>query len=187
MNAQPAAAFAWNAAAYAQDQSFASTFSSVNATRTAETPASDQFAVPATAFGGAWTGTWRHADGARTSGGADARYVRGETRENYTFTNGAFTRQRVAGGEQNVAGIFGLHERPLMPALRLTLGARIDTWSESDGHRRENDRGTGAVFATTTTRTATAPSSVPAPAWFGRWTRISACAPTSSRRSADPR
>lgn len=146
VNAQPAAAFAWNAAAYAQDQSFASTFSSVNATRTAETPASDQFAVPATAFGGAWTGTWRHADGARTSGGADARYVRGETRENYTFTNGAFTRQRVAGGEQNVAGIFGLHERPLMPALRLTLGARIDTWSESAGHRRENDRGTGAVL-----------------------------------------
>ena len=38
---QPADAFAWKATAYAQDQGFSSTFSGVNATRTAETPASE--------------------------------------------------------------------------------------------------------------------------------------------------
>lgn len=143
---QPAAAFAWNATAYAQDQSFASTFGSINATRTTETPASDQYAVPSTAFGAAWTGAWKHADGARSSGGFDARYVRGETREYYTLVNGAFTRQRIAGGQQRIGGLYGLHQRSLAPALRLTLGGRVDGWNETDGHRRESDRATGVML-----------------------------------------
>lgn len=142
---RPAKNFAWTAVAYGQDQSFASTFSAVNASRTSETPASDQFAVPATAFGAAWTGAWQHADGASTSAGVDARFVRGETRENFSFVAGNFTRQRVAGGRQRVGGVFALHERPIAPGWRATLGARLDSWSETDGHRREADRATGAV------------------------------------------
>jgi outer membrane receptor protein involved in Fe transport len=143
---QPAETFAWNALGYVQSQSFASTFSAVNATRTAETPASDQFHVPATAFGAAWTGVWQPSPADRASFGADTRFVRGETRENFTFSNGVFTRQRVAGGEQTVAGLFAMHERRLRPTLRATLGARFDAWSDADGHRRETDRLTGAVL-----------------------------------------
>jgi len=143
---QPADRFAWNAVAYAQDQSFASTFSSVNATRTAETPASDQFAVPATAFGAAWTGAWNRASGARTSAGGDVRFVRGETRENFTFTAGNFTRQRIAGGEQTFAGLFAMREQPLAPDLRANVGARFDAWRDTAGHRRETDRTTGAAL-----------------------------------------
>jgi outer membrane receptor protein involved in Fe transport len=143
---QPAAHFGWNAVAYAQDQTFASTFSAVNATRTAETPASDQFDVPSTAFGASWTGAWRHATGGRSSFGADTRFVRGETREHFTFANGAFTRLRVAGGRQLVGGMFALHERALTETLRGTIGARVDAWSETDGHRREGDRTTNAIL-----------------------------------------
>ena len=143
---QPAKNFTWDAVAYAQDQSFASTFSSVNATRTAETPASDQFAVPATAFGAAWTGVWKDAGDGQTSFGFDARTVRGETRENFTFTAGNFTRQRIAGGEQGFAGLFALHDRPLTETLHAIVGARLDEWRESDGHRRETDRVTGTVL-----------------------------------------
>lgn len=143
--AQPTQTFAWNAVAYAQDQTFASTFSAVNATRTAETPASDQFAVPSTAFGAAWTGAWRQGD-ARTSLGADLRTVRGETKENFTFANGAFTRQRLAGGEQHIGGLFAVHEHPITAHLRGTLGARLDAWQDNDGHRRETDRATGTVL-----------------------------------------
>ena len=142
---QPGATFAWNAVAYAQDQTFSSTFSSVNATRTAETPASDQFAVPSTASGFEWTGTWNHGGDARTSAGVDTRFVRGETRENFTFSGGAFTKLRVAGGSQAVTGLFALHERRLASDLRGTLGARLDSWSEGDGHRREGDRATGVL------------------------------------------
>lgn len=145
--ASPAAAtFSWNAVAYAQDQRFASTFSAVNATRTAETPASDQFAVPATAFGAAWTGVWQGDGDARTSAGLDWRRVRGETREHFFLSAGVFSRERVAGGTQEVAGLFALHERALAPNLRATLGGRLDAWRESDGHRRETERATGNVL-----------------------------------------
>jgi outer membrane receptor protein involved in Fe transport len=146
VSAQPNDNFAWNSVAYAQAQSFASTFSSVNATRTAETPASDQYAVPSTAFGAAWTGAWKSLAGGRTSLGVDARWVEGETRENFSFAAGAFTRQRVAGGEQSVAGLFALHERRIAAPIRFTVGARLDYWQESDGHRRETDRITGATL-----------------------------------------
>ena len=142
---QPSNAFAWNAVAYAQDQSYASTFSSINATRTAETPASDQFAVPAVALGASWTGTVQHRAGATTGFGVDTRAVHGETRENYSYTNGDFTRQRVAGGSQQFAGLFAVHEHPLLPTLRLTLGARVDEWGDADGHRRELVRSTGQI------------------------------------------
>ncbi len=142
---EPAADFTWNATAYAQDQSFASTFSSVNATRTAETPASDQFAVPAVALGAALTGTWTHADGGRTNFGVDAHSVHGETRENFSYNGSTYTRQRVAGGAQEIAGAFVLHEQPLAANLHATLGARLDDWSEANGHRRESDRASGIV------------------------------------------
>lgn len=138
--------FSWTALAYGQDQSFRSTFGAVNATRTAETPASDQFAVPATALGGAWTGTWAHPGDARTSAGLDLRRVSGETQEHFTFSAGNFTRQRVAGGTQEFAGVFALHERALAADWRLSLGARLDAWRETDGHRRETDRVTAAVL-----------------------------------------
>ncbi len=142
----PSQDFSWHATAYAQDQSFASTFSGVNATRTAETPASDQFAVPSTAYGAEWSGVWRQADGARTSVGGDVRAVRGETRENFTFVAGNFTRQRVAGGKEILAGAFVLHEQPITKRLLATIGTRLDVWRESAGHRRESDRATGNVL-----------------------------------------
>ena len=141
----PTKAFSWNGTAYAQTGSFASTFSAVNATRTAETPASDQFAVPSTAAGASWSGAWTHAAGARTNFGLDARAVRGETRENFTYTAGAYTRQRFAGGRQTFAGLYALHEQPLGRALVATFGARLDDWRETDGHRRESITATGAL------------------------------------------
>jgi outer membrane receptor protein involved in Fe transport len=146
LTAQSGKDFSWTALAYAQDQSFNSTFGSVNTTRTAETPASNQFAVPATALGAAWTGTWTHPGDARTSAGLDLRRVRGETQEHFTFSAGDFTRQRVAGGTQEFAGLFALHERAFAPDWRLTLGARLDAWRETDGHRRETDRAIATVL-----------------------------------------
>ena len=142
LNGQPDKNFAWTAVAYGQGQKFSSTFSSVNATRTAETPASDQFAVPATAAGAAWSGAWTHPNGSHTSFGADLRDVRGETRENFTYTAGNYTRQRLAGGRQSLLGVFALHELRLSPTLTASLGARADDWRETDGHRRESDRAT---------------------------------------------
>jgi outer membrane receptor protein involved in Fe transport len=141
----PAKTFSWSGTAYAQAGSFGSTFSAVNVARTAETPASDQFAVPSSVTGAAWSAAWTHAAGARTNFGVDARTVRGETRENFTYTAGAYTRQRFAGGRQTFTGLYALHEQPLGGALVATLGARLDAWRETDGHRRESITATGAL------------------------------------------
>ncbi|HWZ94708.1 MAG TPA: TonB-dependent receptor [Opitutaceae bacterium] len=135
---------AWSAVSYVEQESFNSYFTSVNAARTAETPADDQFAVPADAAGGSLTATWSGAGRATTSVGADARWVKGETREDTTFSNGKFTQQLFAGGEQYFTGAFLQHEQALSPEWRGTLGARVDYWRNDDGHQRKSNLITGA-------------------------------------------
>lgn len=137
--------FVWSARAYAQNQGFASTFSSVNTNRTAETPASDQFDVPSTATGAAWTATWSGTDDVSTTAGIDGRVVHGETREDSALVGGTFTRRRHAGGRQENAGLFILHRRALRPTIYATAGLRLDAWRERNGHRR--DTLNGAVMA----------------------------------------
>lgn len=145
LRAQPRREFSWRAVAYGQDQQFSSTFSSVNAARTAETPASDQYAVPATAAGLSWTGTWEPDPSRRTSAGLDLRSVRGETRELASYVGGAFTRERIVGGDQAFGGLFFLHERELGRSVNLFAGGRLDRWRDAGGHRDEFDRATGAT------------------------------------------
>ena len=132
----------WTATAYAQQQGFSSTFSSVNATRTAETPASNQFSVPSTALGFAWVGEWTDASDARTSVGLDVRDVRGETREDSAYVNNLFTRRRFAGGRQTTAGVFVVQSRALTEHVRASFGLRADGYEDTDGHRRDWLNGT---------------------------------------------
>ncbi|OHE80609.1 MAG: hypothetical protein A3G75_08005 [Verrucomicrobia bacterium RIFCSPLOWO2_12_FULL_64_8] len=139
---------AWALTAYGQTQKFSSTFSSVDAARAVETPASDQYSVPANTTGFALTARWPGADAQSplTTAGIDARWIDGETREYFSFNDGNFTRRRVAGGEQYLAGAFVRHECEIVPGWRLSAGARADYWALRDGHRRENDRAAGAVL-----------------------------------------
>src|SRR5258708_3776534 len=136
---------AWTVLMYAQQQSFESYFTSINAARTAETPANFQFAVPSDAAGGSAVLTWKQTSGGVTSFGADARWVRGETREDYTYTNNHFTRRRFAGGEQDVGGFFLQHDQALGSAWHASVGVRSDYWRNAEGHRREFDLDTGAA------------------------------------------
>jgi outer membrane receptor protein involved in Fe transport len=124
-------------AAYVQSQSFASGFSAVDDARAGETPALDQFDVPATAAGLSAVGNWAHVEGARTTVGGDFRQVRGETREAYLFSGDTFQRQRFAGGSQRAAGVFVVHSRKLTESLRAQAAFRLDHWRDFDGHRRE--------------------------------------------------
>ncbi len=108
--------------AYGQHRRFRSTFSSINAARTVETPALDQFDVPADAAGG--SAVWSMAAGEhRLVLGGDARWVEGETNEAFLWNGSAFTRLREAGGEQIFAGAFV-----------------EDTWASftTDDHRRRS-------------------------------------------------
>jgi outer membrane receptor protein involved in Fe transport len=129
--------------AYGQRRKFTSTFSSVNAARTAETPALDQFEVPADAAGSSVV--WSQIAGDhRLVFGGDARWVEGETREYFTWNGMRFTRLREAGGEQFFAGMFA--EDTWSPSAPLTIvgSVRADHWELNDGFRREIERATGA-------------------------------------------
>ena len=129
--------------AYGQQRTFSSTFSSVNAARTAETPALDQFDVPADAAGGSvvWSAI---AGGHRFVFGGDARWVEGETNELFSWNGTTFTRQRAAGGEQFFAGIFAEDTWRLSDRATLVGSVRGDYWELNDGFRREIERATGA-------------------------------------------
>ncbi|MFV3130472.1 TonB-dependent receptor [Niveispirillum sp. KHB5.9] len=135
----------WEAVAYWRDWSFASTFSGVNATRTAETPSLDQYDVPANAKGGILQISFTPATGHETDIGADLRVTDGRTKERFTYTAGRYTRLRDAGGEQQVGGVFIEHAWTGVPGLTLSAGGRLDGWRNKDGHRLETDSATGAV------------------------------------------
>lgn len=136
----------WQAVAYWRDWSFASTFSSVNATRTAETPSLDQYDVPATAKGGIIQIGFSPADGHETDIGADLRTTDGRTKERFTYSAGRYTRLRDAGGQQDLAGLFIEHAWIGVPGLTVSAGGRLDAWTDKDGHRTESDIATGALL-----------------------------------------
>jgi len=134
----------WQAVLYRQSQTFRSFFSAVAANRASETPANDQFDVPADAAGFGLTAA-SDREGYRLVGGLDYRQVRGETREDFLFANGTFTRRRHAGGTQRFGGVFLSAERTLRPDLDALVQVRADRWENRDGHRFEADRATGAL------------------------------------------
>jgi outer membrane receptor protein involved in Fe transport len=142
---------AFSATVYAQDQTFTSTFSSVNPARTAETPANDQYDVPATALGASAQATWgdpADATSAVTTLGTDFRFIEGESREHffYSVPLAAYTRERRAGGRQTFAGLFASHARPLAERLTLTAAARLDSSADTDGFRRESTLAPGPLL-----------------------------------------
>ncbi len=131
--------------AYAQQRTFRSTFSSVNATRDIETPALDQFDVPANAGGGSIVWSMLAAPAHRLVLGADARWVEGETNEAFFWNGAEFTRLRSAGGRQLFAGLFVEDTWSVSEKATIVGSVRVDHWELFDGFRKETDRATGNV------------------------------------------
>ena len=100
----PDRAIAYQVQAYGQLREYASTFSAVNAARSAETPSLDQYSVPAQAAGGSATVGVPLGENNRVLAGADERWVEGETDERFRYLAGAYTRRREAGGRQFFTG-----------------------------------------------------------------------------------
>lgn len=136
----------WQVAAYAQGQDSSQAFSSVNAARSAETPASLQFGVPVTALGVAASATFKDSVGGKTTLGGDFRDVSGETREDFLYSKGAYADQRFAGGRQAFEGIFAERSQPIVPGLNVTVGVRLDHWEDSDGHMRTSALSGGTLI-----------------------------------------
>src|SRR5713226_4078609 len=93
----------WTGTVFTDFQAFRSTFSTQAADRNSETLALDQ-RVPTISVGAALS--WSRAFGShRLLAGTDFRWVDGLTDER-VYVAGAFARTRVAGGEQQIVGVF---------------------------------------------------------------------------------
>lgn len=133
----------WRLQAWARHSDFENRSAAVAAGRGSTTPANEQYATPAWGYG--LNAAYRREQaGGGWELGLDARAFTGETREKFRFMAGTFTRERIAGGDQTVAGIYGEGHRTLGPWL-LAGGLRIDRWASFGGARTERDTTTGAL------------------------------------------
>jgi outer membrane cobalamin receptor len=135
------AGVSWQAAAWHQRREFESVFTTVNADRSAETLALDQYDVPGRGTGGALVLQWDHDDRWSIMAGADSRFISGATHE----TVGTF-RDREAGGKQDFAGLFGAAEFRPDTDTSLNLAARLDAWWLRDGRRIESSLASGSIL-----------------------------------------
>ena len=136
----------WRAQVWRRTSDFSNTSVAVAAGRGSTTPANDQFATPAEGWG--WNLALRRTAVPLAGGrlewevGADARFNEGETQELFRFMGGAFTRDRVAGGETSVVGAYGEASWTGGPWL-IAGGLRVDGWENVAGRRIERDLTTG--------------------------------------------
>ena len=135
----------WSALAYLQTRAFASSFASVNATRTAATQTLDQYNTPATGLGARFEVVPPLGDRVALRIGADARSVTGRTQELFTYVAALPTRRREAGGETQTYGAFADGSVELGP-VTLALGGRYDHWRIADGFLSERPLAGGAAL-----------------------------------------
>ncbi len=130
----------WTLTIFSNLQDFRSTFSSQAADRNSESLALDQ-TVPTTAAGGSLQ--WSRRFGAHlVSAGGDVRWADGETQEG-VFSGVVFLRNRVAGGQQFIGGVFIQDVVTLHPQWELVGGLRGDYWLAYKGFRRDTPPPTG--------------------------------------------
>lgn len=144
-------ALGWRAQVWRRESDFSNSSASVAADRSTTTPASDQYATPATGWGANLALRQSAIDlfGGRLEWelGADARFAEGETQERFSWSAplNRFTRDRYAGGETSVVGGYAEGSWTGGPWL-VAGGLRLDQWKNADGHRLELDRATGAAL-----------------------------------------
>jgi len=135
----------WRLQAWRRESDLANTSVAVAADRATTTPANDQYETPATGWGvnaalrrvvvsGVARLEWEL--------GADARFTEGETHERFRYMGAQFTRDRIAGGETSVMGLYAEGSWTHGPWL-VAGGLRADRWESADGHRLERDLATG--------------------------------------------
>ena len=144
--AQPAAegVGGWRLQAWVRGSDLENSSVAVAANRASTTPANEQYATPATGYG--LNAALQGKTGAVAwEVGTDVRLADGSEREHFRFLNGAFTRDREAGGKTLVAGAYveaALDQGPWI----VTGGLRLDRSRAYDAFRRERDAATGALL-----------------------------------------
>ncbi|MBU1375177.1 MAG: TonB-dependent receptor [Alphaproteobacteria bacterium] len=143
--AQPAAngVGGWRLQGWVRHSDLENSSVAVAAGRATTTPANDQYNTPATGYG--LNAAYQVRQGpVAWEIGADVRLTDGTEHERFRFMNGAFTRDREAGGKTLVVGAYveaALDEGPWL----VTGGVRLDRSRAYDAVRIERDTATGAI------------------------------------------
>ena len=133
----------WRVQLWVRGSDLKNTSVAVAPDRSFTTPANDQYATPAVGYGlnAALQGKW---NAIAWETGVDVRLARGFEHEHFRFLNGAFTRDREAGGQTLVGGAYVEAAYDEAPWI-VTGGVRVDGWSSSDARRIERDTATGKI------------------------------------------
>ncbi|MBA4307453.1 MAG: TonB-dependent receptor [Sphingopyxis sp.] len=127
----------WSALGYVQIREFANRFGAIAAGRNSVALTLDQYSVPSTGLGARVEVRPPLGDKAELRLGGDWRRTSGETNENFFFTGLIPGRNRRAGGQTDVFGLFAEGSYTPIDSLTLTLGGRADRWKIANGFRKE--------------------------------------------------
>ncbi|WP_309091393.1 TonB-dependent receptor domain-containing protein [Phenylobacterium sp.] len=133
----------WRLQAWVRESDLKNSSAAVAAGRVGTTLANDQYKTPAVGYGVNVAVQGRMQD-LNWEVGADVRWTDGTVHERFRFMNGAFTRDREAGGKTVVGGAYVEAAYDQGPWLA-TAGVRVDRSKSSDAVRRERDLATGAI------------------------------------------
>ncbi len=136
-------ALGWRLQAWLRNSGLMQTSAAIAPGRAFTTPSDDQYATPALGWGAnaALRGTSSLFD---WEIGMDVRAARGNSDEHYLYVSGAFTQNRISGGDSVVGGLYADAAHHSGPWL-LTLGLRADIWSTTNGHLVQSALSTGSV------------------------------------------
>jgi outer membrane receptor protein involved in Fe transport len=133
----------WQVRGYGLVEKFTANATSISSDRRQETLILDQ-TVPVKSLGGSaqWTGLLfsRHL----VTSGIDWQWIRGNS-EDLSYTTGRPSRFQVAGGNQQLGGIFAQDLFTPTNRWMIQLGARLDGWSNYNAERRDLLFSTGAL------------------------------------------
>ncbi len=142
-SAPQTAGFGWRAQGWLTGSNLYNTSVATAAGRATTTPANRQYDTPALGFGASLEAD--EVQGPLTlRGGMDVRGASGESREQFRYLGGAFTRNRVAGGDADTVGAFA-EATAQTPDWTLGGGLRADYWRDSHAHRVETNAATGVT------------------------------------------
>lgn len=119
---------------YGQMQKYDSRASTVNGTRTAETPTVAQ-SIPSRDVGGSLEWSRRFGIFQTFAVGGDFRYMTGQLNEEILAPNGSTSGTRSSGGSQEVGELFVQGVLAPLDSLRIEASARVDAWRSYDGTR----------------------------------------------------
>jgi outer membrane receptor protein involved in Fe transport len=129
----------WEVISYYRTRDFANVFVSARDERTVERPVLDQFGVPA------WgAGMLARIQFGGLELGVDTRRMSGEVNERYRNLGAGFTRQRRAGGDQWIMGLYGEYGGTAGDT-DFSGTFRMDRWRTFGGQRLETDISDGSV------------------------------------------